>query len=60
MHYLFECFAKFLIEDRIDDWVNETVHVAQPRGEYEGGHAWSPVYIHDRTDRIRHITGEEW
>lgn len=59
VHDLFERFPKLGIEDRVDDRVHKTVHVAQPRGQYKDGDARLAVHVQLHAHRVHDVAREE-
>jgi len=65
-HELFERLAELGVENSVDDRVDERVHVAEPRGEDEGGHPWlargtqlGAHCVHDVAREKRHPTHQK-
>ena len=56
---LFERLPELEIEDGVDDWVGEAVHVADPGGEEEGHQAGAAVGALLHADGVHDVTGEE-
>lgn len=59
MHQLLEGFAELGIEDGVDDRVHETVDVAQPGGEDEGGDPGLALPPQFGTHGVHNIAREE-
>lgn len=59
MHNLFESLPKFGIKDRIDDRIDEAVHVAKPGRQDENGDAGSAVGVQFRAHGIHNVAREK-
>lgn len=59
VHDLFERFAKFRIEDGVDDGIDEAIHVAQPGGQDERGQTGIAVHAEFRAQCVEHVACEK-
>lgn len=59
VHDLLERLAELRIEDGVDDRVDEAVHVAEPGGENERGHARRTVQPEDGAHGVHYVAREK-
>lgn len=59
VHNLFKSFPKFGIEDRVDDRINEAIHITQPSGQYENSHSRAAVRLQFCANGVHDIAREE-
>lgn len=60
MHDLFECFAKFWIEYRIDNRIDKAIDIAQPSRQHKGRQTRPAVFIEFGAHGIHDVAREEW
>lgn len=58
-HDFLEGFPELGVEDGVDDGVDEAVHVAQPGGEEEGGHARLAGQVQLAAHGVQDVAREE-
>lgn len=58
-HDLLEGLPELRVEDGVDYWIDETVHVSKPCGELEGDESRAAVALHLGANCIQHVAAEE-